>query len=168
MNEGDVTIDPQWLAAAEEVAENCAYGDLLTKEWLTEAFGLQQPEFGTVEDFERHKLEFMQCMDQFSRQLLEEHNLALQNVWGQGYRIVPPSEQVDVAWKAAMQGVRRELRKLGSQLRHIRYDELELSEQKKRDDASSRLSQINGFMRRASNRRVSADRMFQVGKRRDD
>lgn len=144
----EIVSTPEWLDAADWIANNAQYGDLLPHEWLCEKFKLNKPKYGTQEDFDRFSFEYLQNITSLSQYLLEEHSIALQNVRGRGYRVVPPEEQVDVAKKQAKAEIHRAVRKYAAHLEHIRYDELSVEKQRERDDEAAKLSQMRQMMRR--------------------
>ncbi len=148
----EVITSPDWMTPAEWTASNAAYGDLLTHEWLQGQFCLEKPETGTQEDFDRFGFDYMQAVSSMSQYLLEEHQLALQNVRGKGYRVVPPSEQIDVAKRQARSDLHRAVRRYSQHIQHIRYDELSRDQQKQRDDEAAKLSQLRQMMKRQLNR----------------
>ena len=87
-------------------------------------------------------------MDAFRDWLLVERKIALQNVRGEGYRIVPPSEQAQVAAEEAMRLVRKGLEKGDRLMTHARFDQMEADEKRRHTDAHIRLSGIGEMMTR--------------------
>ena len=146
MNE--VIRSPEWMDAAEWIANNSDYGDLVTHDWLWEKFQITKPKYGKQEDFDKADFEYMRCIAGLCQYLLEEHKLAIQNVRGQGYRVVPPKEQIDVARRQAKTELHKSVRRYAQHLEHIRYDELEQHQQQQRDDEAAKLSQMRQMMRR--------------------
>lgn len=148
MTDGVMRDAPDWMGVAEHVAQSCSYGDMLTHEWIVDQLGIQKPEYGSQEDFDAFNFAYMQSISSLSKYLLEEHQLAVQNVRGKGYRVVPPDEQVDAAKKHVHQEMHRAIRRYASHLTNIRYDELSSESQRRRDDEAAKLTQMKQMMRR--------------------
>jgi len=144
----DVITTPEWMPTAQWIAVHTSYGELIAHEWLMEQFHLEYPETGTKEEIEEISFAYLQCVTSMSQFLLEEHQLALQNVRGKGYRVVPPQEQIGVAKDQARFDLHRTLRKYAQRLQHIRYDELDVEQQRRRDDEAAKLTQMRQMMNR--------------------
>lgn len=149
-----VTLHPEWRQAAKDLAASFKYGDLITLDWLREAFLLKEPQ--TIQEFKSYQLDFLSCMDALRQELLVEHQLSLKNIRGAGYELVSPNEQVEVAWQATFGKVRRELGKLSGAIRYIRHDELTDDKRREHADAQAKLSSVAGFINRAARRGLAA------------
>lgn len=145
------TLLPEWRQAAKDIAENFKYGEVVTLDWLRDAFHLVEPK--TIEDFRNYQFAFMGNMDALRQELLQEHQLLLTSVRGVGYELVEPNEQVETAWQATFVRVKRELTKLASAVRHIRYDELSEDKRREHADAQAKLSGIHAFVQREGKRK---------------
>lgn len=148
------TLLPEWRQAAKDIAESFRYGDIISLEWLGEAFHLKQPR--SIGQFKEYQFAFLSSMDALRHELLEQHQLALRNVRGAGYELVDPNNQVDYAWQAAFSRVNRELGKLAQHVTHIRHAELTTDKRREHTDAQTKLSSITGFVARAERRRLHA------------
>jgi len=145
----DVINAPDWIEVDDWIASNTEYGDLIEHDWLQKQFHLEKPEYGKAEVFDKFNFDYMQYMSNMSKYLLEEHALALQNVRGKGYRVVPPCEQIGIAKKQAKNELHRAVSRYASHLQYIRYEELPSHEQRRRDDEAAKLSQMRQMMRRS-------------------
>jgi hypothetical protein len=117
--EPKVTLFPTWRQAAKDAAEQFTYGDMITMDWLHEHFELKPPERGTARQFQAYQFDFLEAIDGFKNTLLGEHKMALQNVRGQGYRIVQPREQTDYGMNQLRTAMQREIRKAAEILHHV-------------------------------------------------
>ncbi|RQE68823.1 hypothetical protein IPC294_25620 [Pseudomonas aeruginosa] len=147
-----ITLHPEWRQAAKDLAAEFEYGDLITLEWLRNAFQLEEPR--TIEEFKSHQLDFLSCMDALRQELLVEYQLSLKNIRGAGYELVNPNDQVVVAWNSAFGKVRRELGKLAGAIRYIRHDELTDEKRREHADAQAKLSGIHAFVAREGSRKL--------------
>ncbi|EOW5843714.1 hypothetical protein P9775_005021 [Pseudomonas aeruginosa] len=147
-----ITLHPEWRQAAKDLAAEFEYGDLITLEWLRNAFQLEEPR--TIEEFKSHQLDFLSCMDALRQELLVEYQLSLKNIRGAGYELVNPNDQVVVAWHSAFGKVRRELGKLAGAIRYIRHDELTDEKRREHADAQAKLSGIHAFVAREGSRKL--------------
>src|SRR5690554_5230956 len=66
-------------------------GDLVSWDWLTYHLHI------TPKAQAENQFLMLERVDDFRNELLKEHLIALQNVRGKGYRIVPPAEQAEYA-----------------------------------------------------------------------
>ncbi|MBD1586723.1 hypothetical protein [Pseudomonas typographi] len=147
------TLLPEWRQAANDIAEGFKYGDLITLDWLREAFHLDEPK--TIEGFRAFQFAFLSNMDSLRQELLQEHRLLLTSVRGVGYELIEPNEQVETAWQSTFVKVKRELTKLAGAIRHIRYDELSDDKRREHADAQAKLSGIHAFVQREGKRKQS-------------
>jgi hypothetical protein len=147
-----VSAYPAWRQAARDLASTFSYGDVVTLDWLSEAFMLPAPK--TIKQYRAHQFAFLHHLDALRQELLEQHQLALRNIRGEGYEVVHPNNQVDFAWTTAFTRVRRELGKLASNITHIRHHELSDDKRREHSDAQAKLSSVMGFVDRAERRRI--------------
>ena len=139
---------PSWLERAISIFDRDARkdGDLLSNEWIR--YALDIPVARDVESATANQWLLLSRMDSFREYLLTDRKIALQNVWGKGYRIVPPHEQAEHAAQEAMSLVRRGLQKGEKIMTNIRDSALTDAERKRHTDAHIRLTGISDMMRR--------------------
>jgi hypothetical protein len=92
-----VQLDPPWRQAVQDALQAFTYGDTIPMEWLDKAFDIQYPKTGTREDYKAISFQFLTAMDRFREDLLTKHKMALRNVRGVGYEIIPPGEHAIMA-----------------------------------------------------------------------
>lgn len=117
-------------------------GDLVSHDWLLYVLKLRQPR--TRED----GLLLLDRMDAFRKALLEDHCIALENVRGKGYRVVPPAEQAEYAARTAAAHISKGLRKSGQLLEHTRVDELSERERQRHTDTEVRMAGLRSLISR--------------------
>jgi hypothetical protein len=115
-------------------------GDLLSHDWILFALDMRTPE--TREE----QFELLERMDAFRTALLREHCIALQNVRGEGYRIVPPGEQAEYAARLAESYFRKGARKGGELLKNIRRDQLTHAEARRHTDCEVKMAALSGMV----------------------
>lgn len=139
---------PAWLDRAIKMydKEIRADGDMLSHDWIKFALDIRAPR--TLADVEESQWVLLTRIDAFRDYLLVDRKVALQNVRGQGYRIVPPAEQARVAVEESMRLVKKGLEKGDKLMTNTRISALTPDEQKRHTDAHLRLCGINDLMRR--------------------
>lgn len=140
-----IQLDKLYEQAARDAVKLFSYGDVIPKSWLMDKFNLKMPEVGTKAIFDSVAFEFLQNVDRFKDILLFEHKMLLVAVRGEGYRIVKPEQQSEVAMRRLRDQVARELRKAVDTLTHIRDDLLCDSEIRKRDEALGKTAALAAF-----------------------
>ena len=156
---GEVHLLPAWRNAAAELFSGAyTYGDVISHEALREALRLPEPT-GKLsrEEWEAWRLALVAQVDSLADWLLEEKNMCLRNIQGQGYQIVEPAEQTEFAMKQGRKKIRSELRKMGRRLSFVDRDALSQDERKANADALARLSFMEQQFKRAKRRRFLSE-----------
>jgi hypothetical protein len=139
---------PTWLQNAinEFNSSNHKDGDILTHDWIKYALNIPEPK--NLSEAERIQWLAMGRVEAFKDWLLENRNIAIKSVRGQGYYIVPPRDQARVACQESMKMVSKGLRKGHRMLQHTRIDQLNDDEKRRHTDAEVRMSGITGMIKR--------------------
>jgi hypothetical protein len=118
---------------------------------LYELFLIKRPLPTTpLAEAEKAKLQFLAQFVEFEEALLTEHQVALANVRGVGYRIVPPAEQTAWAERHGISEVRKAVRKLSERLTNVDYTAIGADERKANADALARLGMLGGMLKQAT------------------
>lgn len=126
------------------VADGFNDGDLISHDWLTWALNLPQPRnLGEVRDVQFVN---MHRIEEFKSALLEQMNIYIVSVRGQGYRIVPPHDQARVAVSKALQSARRELDTCQKVIGHTRLGELSAEELRRHTDTQIRCAALGSMI----------------------
>ena len=86
---------PMWERVVESVRdrfETESYGFTIKHAELKELMGIEQAQ--TIGEVKKEQLDYMTGMDKARDMLLEDYNLFLYSVPGQGYQVLPPAEQI--------------------------------------------------------------------------
>jgi hypothetical protein len=100
MQNGITKLYPGWKEATVKIVERVSregYGIMFSHEDLYAMMDIKVPEMATPEVFKKHAFEVMASTLNLFKCLLEEHNLCLHNVRGQGYQVLHPDDQVTIA-----------------------------------------------------------------------
>jgi hypothetical protein len=147
----ETTLLPEWRQAVRDfLAAHFREGDIVSHAWLEEHFGMTK----LVEDkpllpadWNLRQFEWLRNIESFRAELLEDHQIFLSSVFGQGYRVVPPREQTAVAQDKFEREAKRSYRKAANTLKHVRVGELTESERRENLDAIARLAMLRGMHR---------------------
>lgn len=151
MSDGDITLHPAWKQAVQDfMAAGFKPGDLIPHSWLAEHFGLPMLDDAatlTAAEYRDRQFVWLAHVEAVKAELLEEHQILLKSVFGEGYRWVPPAEQTHIAVDQFEREARRAYRKAGGRLMHLRVAELTDSQRQENLDAIGRLSMLQGMHR---------------------
>lgn len=117
-------------------------GDLVSHDWLRWALAIND------QAVKENEFVVLERMEAIKSTLLKEHRIALQNVRGKGYRVVPPAEQARYAAEEASRHIRKGVKKADELMRHTRMEALDHDERKRHTDAEARMASLHGMMSR--------------------
>lgn len=139
---------PTWLQQAIRMflEDRFKDGDTISHIWLKHALEIEEPR--DLDDARRIQWQLLARVEAFKDWLLEERQIALENIWGEGYRIVPPREQARVAAQKFMRSVNREFKECNRTMTHTRVNELSTDEKRRHTDAHIRLIGVGEIMTR--------------------
>lgn len=143
MSDGEVSYSPPWKNALTVLfgPDGYKHGDLIPHEVLQGALGMVKPKGKVdVEDYEAWRLRLVSQIEALQDSILEERNMCLQSVIGQGYKIVEPEKQTEFAVKQGQKGLRSTLTKMGRRLSFVDRSALTMDQAKDNADALARLS----------------------------
>lgn len=159
--EDDVTLDPvseengsAARAACEEAlrrffAEGFQPGALISHLWLQNALGMpDQAAANSFEAYQRWQYTYMTRMVEFQKTLLLDHNIAMANVFGRGYRVILPSEQSAWALHESTRDMRKALSKGVARASHVNLDALTTEERKAQADDLNRIRALRTVLRK--------------------
>ena len=115
-------------------------GDLISHDWLHYALEINSAEAA------KEPFLILERVESFKNELLTSQHIALQNVRGKGYRIVPASEQARFAAEQAAHYISKGLIKAQTLLDHTRKDNLTTAELKRHTDTEVRMSALAGMI----------------------
>lgn len=149
MSDTAVTLHPAWKQAVQDfLAAGFKPGDIVPHAWLALHFGMPMLDDATMltpSEYRERQFEWLQHIEAVKSELLEQHQVFLKSVYGQGYRWVSPHEQTSVAVDQFERDARRAYRKAGERLMHVRVAELTDGQRQENLDAIGRLSMLQGM-----------------------
>lgn len=154
-DDGMMQQHPAWREAVHRFREQgFRAGDVLAFDWLFDAFGVIRPSPDTpLAEAQRSELEFLSGFKAFEDVLLGEYQIALANVRGVGYRVVPPAEQTAWAEGQGKLELKRALRKMHDRLANVDLGQLDAGQRRENADALARLAQLSGMAKSAMRKR---------------
>jgi hypothetical protein len=147
------TMLPEWRQAVKDfLAAGFKEGDIIPHAWLGQHFDMAPLDAGRPilpADWSARQFAWLRNVEAFRSELLEQHQIFLGNIIGQGYRLVPPREQTSVAQDKFERDARKSYRKAATVLKNVRLNELSDSERKENIDAITRLAMLRGMHKTA-------------------
>jgi len=144
LNMGELTIYPMWKAKVSEILEVYEIGELVPHQYFYDLFDVYPNEPGiTVDAYKSRQIDFMQNLIGFRDCLLIDHKIALVNVRTEGYRMVPPSEQAELAERQLHQHLTKMLDKTIRRVSYTRMEELEDHQKQRHRDVAVRLKRLS-------------------------
>lgn len=119
-------------------------GDIIQMSWIHRALEIKDPR--TISDVKASQFDLLQKMEMFKSILLEKHNIALKNIRGEGYMVVPPKDQARYAAAEGIRAFNKGMKRTESLLDNIRIDALSSDEKRKHVDAQVKFSAIKGIL----------------------
>lgn len=126
-------------------AASLNYGETISKDWLIANFMLEKPKFGTPKDFEKFAFLYLSNVENFKAYMLERHFMHLVCQRGEGYLIVHPADQADLAFKTMQKNVRAELTKAVDVLTYVNTKLLNDDELRNRDSKIGKIAALAAF-----------------------
>lgn len=144
----DIKLYPAWRQALADMVDGGLLkpGSVITREWLTEHFGIKNPE--TIPEYERAQLDFLRQFSEMREALLEDHLVMLRPVIGIGYEVVPPEQQTRRAVSDRMHRINREARKLSAELSFVNREALSDSARADNSNALAKLGALSTMLGR--------------------
>lgn len=139
-----ITYFPPWKNAVARVERGeYTYGDLIPESAIDDLLGLSRPT-GRVEisAVKSYQLARLAALDHFRIALLNDLQMDLVSVPGQGYRIAHPKEQTDLAVKAGDKAIKKALRQTRDRLVNVNHALLDHDERRTNTDAIIRTAAI--------------------------
>ena len=121
-------------------------GDIVSHDWIRWALDIKVP--ARLEEVNELQFLLLSRLDEFRDRLLIERKIALRNVRGDGYLIVPPYDQARYAAEQGLKYIRKGLEKAEELLEHARLDEMSTDERKRHVDAQCKFDGMKGIMTR--------------------
>lgn len=153
MSDENVILYPAWKQAVQDFIEaGFSPGDVIAHGWLAAHFGM--PAVGdaeklTVTEYQARQFEWLGNIEALKKTLLEQHQICLVSIPGQGWRWVPPHEQTATAIQQFERDARKTFRTAGQRLKHIRIAELSDDQRAENVNAIAKISALRGMTRKS-------------------
>jgi len=145
----EVKLYPAWKQAVQDFLAEFKYGDIVPHDWLVARFGLPLPDDQmTVAAFQARQFEWLSSIEGFKATLLNDHQVLLQSVRGEGYRWVPPTDQTQAATREFEREASKAFRSAATRLKQVRLGELSDEQRRENIDALAKLSHLRGAVRK--------------------
>lgn len=131
------------------------YGDVVSHRWLRTALDLPQEDDKSlsVDQYKTVNFQYAAAMNELKRLLGKKKKQHLDNLRGEGYRVILPQDQTDWALAEAKDALRKSLSEANFRLRHLDTDGLTDTARAENADAKARMSKIGGFVRKTLRRK---------------
>ena len=139
-----LTVYPAWKARVEEILELYEIGELIPHQFFYDLFECHPNQEGiSVEAYKKRQIEFLQHFTGFRDHLLLDHKIDLVNVRTEGYRMVPPSEQAELAERQLHQHLSKMLDKAQRRVSFTRFEELDDHQKHRHREVAVRLKSLS-------------------------
>jgi hypothetical protein len=115
-------------------------GDLISHDWLRMVLDINDAAIAA------NAFVVVERMEAFKTVLLDGHQIALQNVRGRGYRVIPPHEQARYAAEEAAKYMSKGLKKADALLTNTRHESLTKDEKRRHTDTQIRIAALSGMI----------------------
>lgn len=145
----DLRILPPWREALKRFLEyEFRPGDIITHEWLAEAFGLTLPTpetpYGEAQKFE---LLYLAQRQKLFDALLCDHQIKLETKPGIGFEYVPPGERTKRSVRDAEASLKKALRQHAKDLTNVPYELLTAEQRQENAEALQKLVARQNMLR---------------------
>lgn len=144
-----LNLYPVWRQAVKDfLGHEYQAGDVVSYAWLYQAFQLPSPDpTMQVQEADKINLQFLSHFKNLEKALLEESNIALRNVRGKGFQVVPAREQSEWALAEGLKEIKKELSRMNRRVAHVELSQLTAEERRKNADILARVSSLRNLMK---------------------
>ena len=148
MSNDNVTILPLSAHAARYIANNYDFGELVSNTDLYELLEVSEPaEEMPIEEYKSLNFRRLSLVEDTKKRLLDDFSVYFVNKRSEGYLLVKPNEQTEVAVDIMKNKMKKHARKANSALKNIRSDLLNEKERQENLNARSQMSSIKSMLR---------------------
>ena len=150
-----VSVYPIYRDCAKKIAQEFQDGDLIPMGWLRLELAIAEPDLTILtnlpldewqekasEMIKKHQFAWLEAIDGLRNELLQEWHIAIKNVRGQGYLLLPPREQTTHAMHQLQVEYNRSFRKAMDLTVNIRFSELDDKERQENIEARAKLEAL--------------------------
>ena len=129
-------------------------GDMLSHSWLE--FNLEMPQPRSLSDVRECQWIALSRVESFKMEMLTKHSICLANVYGEGYRVVPPAEQATYAMIKTVKEVSRALERGSNIINHTRLKDLDTDQIRRHSDAQNKMASMREMVSRKNKKNLLA------------
>jgi len=143
---------PAWKNAIEIILNRFdeeGYGIMFSDSDILTMLELEKPNVGTYETYQKFSLGKLSQLESLKKTLLEQSNLCLENVKGDGYMLMHPDDQISKTSQKYYRHARKKINRMVSVLTYVDSEKLSFEGKQKQLDQLGRAA----FIRAAMNKR---------------
>lgn len=150
-----VTKLPAWKNAIDKF--NFRYGDIIPHNWFFQAFGIEVPNSKTLHaQGKKAQMEFMANFIKLEENLLEERQMCLKNIRGQGWKIIEPHEQTAFSIADGSHEMKKALKRMYHRQLNVNDALLTAEQKRENSDALAKTSMLNGMVKKFQRGRLES------------
>lgn len=146
-----------WTSFMGQIVAEYGSGKLISHEWLREKFGfkvLRLNEFDSLDDFLKardvQQMSYANAVESLRWELLKQEKMYFRNIFGDGYSIIRPEEQVQYGYDEFIKDIKKAIKEANLIMSFVQP--VDLSQQSKDNDLRAKfgvmrqmLGSIKGF-----------------------
>lgn len=148
------------MAVSDFIKHGFIDGDIISLHWLKQALEIKEAQ--NLETVDAIQWDMLQKMEMFKSELLIKHQIALKNVRGEGYMIIPPGDQALYAAEEGIKAFNKGMKRTEKLLDNVRLSKMDNEEKRRHTDAQIKFSAIKGMLNK---QRINVFSIFKDTKR---
>ena len=143
-----------WLNLVDEISSRFSGGELIPHEWLKKRFGIAELDFNDFESqgefikaLQEQQFAYMACVEKLRCKLLDEMQICISNVWGDGYRIIPSKEQTRYGYDGFIKDMNKSIREANAIMNNVASVDAE--QQAKDNDLRAKFAMLSQMIKSA-------------------
>jgi hypothetical protein len=139
---------PSWQQAVDDSLHLADAGHVFTHAWVEERLGLG-PKPLLTEDYEQWEFQRLAAVESWRKALLLDHGIHIENVRGEGYRVIAQHETARVAVALARRDASKAINQAAVKIVNARTADLSMGGVRERHDALAYLGKLHEKLRTA-------------------
>lgn len=145
----NVDLYPNWKNAVRLFIEaEFKYEQLIPHSWFILALNMKKPvDSATFEDGIKFESEYRNQMEMVKKELLREHNIYIENKYGDGYYVIPPEKQTKAALDDMFTSLNKRLNKARRIIKYTNIEALNYEQKRENTDAQVKVSLLKRMLK---------------------